>query len=246
MAASSFLFGDGDRVRCWGELVVARDGLWLDLARVSNLLIEPPGSHSERSVRLTGFAAEELTRTAEHTPRHVHVLGTWSNNMIAVESWRAVDDAERELWHPAHAQPPCSPPPEGWSTGKPRPYDMGDLELTGAAVGHAVFQPTPTQQVIVVAATDLQAVIRHLAPQLPGRLCVVQSRCSKHELDHAHHTLAVHFDDWQLESLASAEIDDVGQPFIAASVTRVSRQLATWIDTLPPDLLRLDVAITPA
>jgi hypothetical protein len=64
-------------------------------------------------------------------------------------------------------------------------YDLGGLELIGAAVAVTLFRLGPNRAVIVlvVAAGDVAAVEARLRPQLGESLCVVPSRWTKAQLD---------------------------------------------------------------
>ena len=53
-------------------------------------------------------------------------------------------------WRPRWVAPPCPPPPHGWPIVLRRSdvelgYDLGDLELTGAAVAVTLFRPGPAR-----------------------------------------------------------------------------------------------------
>jgi hypothetical protein len=61
--------------------------------------------------------------------------------------------------------------------------DYGDLESSGAMVTRVIFRPSADQEVLVVAATDVDAVTQQLSPQLPNQLCVVPSRFTSAQLD---------------------------------------------------------------
>ena len=57
MAARDLVFQPGDRVRTSGRFVSGPDGDWLDLQRVHDLTIKPPGWKSDLSIRLIGADA---------------------------------------------------------------------------------------------------------------------------------------------------------------------------------------------
>jgi hypothetical protein len=101
----------------------------------------------------------------------------------------------------------------------------------GAAVGTALFRPSSEQAVLVVAATDVDAVRTVLQPQLPGRLCVVPSRWTRAQLDDVMAHLSSHADKrldsdvpgagWKLEAWGQ-HADEHGQPYIQAHLFRVT------------------------
>jgi len=82
--------------------------------------------------------------------------------------------------------------------------DYGDLESSGAMVTRVIFRPSAGQEVLVVAATDVDAVTRQLSPQLPDQLCVVPSRFTRAQLDKVRDVLLSHWREWRLEPAAPA------------------------------------------
>ena len=245
MSIEQLIFDHGDRVRCWGYLVWADDGCWLELARAVALVPQPPGSHSDIAVRLTGDGLNGLAKRGDD-PYHVEVVGIWSDDAtIAVESWRDYEYEDTDT-NPSWTDPPCPAPPEGWSRGNRRAYDMGKLETDGIAVTRVNFRPTPRQEIVVIAATDVEAVIKQLGPQLPNRLCVVQSRFTKEQLDGAFTVLDEHWEQWRLESSTADAVDAAAQPFVQATALRVTPEMAAWMSTLAPGLLDLTASIVPA
>lgn len=121
-------------------------------------------------------------------------------------------------WRPRWVAPPCPPPPHGWPIVLRRSdvelgYDLGDLELTGAAVAVTLFRLGPNRAVLVVAAGDVAAVEARLRPQLG---------------DYLHYQWEL----WRLYGLGLHNTDD-GQPHMAARLVRVLPEIAAWAATLP-------------
>ncbi|MEV0291417.1 MULTISPECIES: hypothetical protein [unclassified Kribbella] len=247
MAARDLVFEAGDRVRTWGQYVAGPDGDWLDLARVDALISKPPGWKSDRSIRLIGADAEAVPTdfAANRVPDFVSVVGTWRDESIEVEE-QSPDIPAREPsadW----TDPPCPPPPDGWRRDAlPWDLDYGDLESSGAMVHGVVFRPSADQEVLVVAATDVDAVTRQLSPHLPDQLCVVPSRFTRAQLDEVRDVLLSHWREWRLETCGTGSADAQAQPFATAEPFRVTAEMAEWADTLPAGLLRLNPAISPA
>jgi hypothetical protein len=128
----------------------------------------------------------------------------------------------------------------------PPDLELGDLESSGALVTRVAFRPSADQVVVVIAATNIDAVTRQLAPQLPNRLCVVPSRFTRDQLSEVQNVLLTHTRDWRLEGFSTGGADKYAQPFADATPFRVTAELAEWADTLPDDLLRLIPALRPA
>jgi hypothetical protein len=249
MAARDLVFGVGDQVCAWGRFVTDPDGDWLDFARIDNLLFKPPGWKSDRSIRLIGADAEAVPTgfAANHVPGHISVVGTWRDENIEVTAqWPEIPDREPI---PDWTDPPCPPPPGGWPYGVAvgnLQFHIGDLESSGAIVTRVLFRPSPAQVVLVIAATDIDAVTRQLAPHLPNQLCVVPSRFTRDQLNEVRDVLIAHWQDWRLESFSTGGADEHAQPFTTAEPFRVTAELTDWADTLPDGLLRLLPAIRPA
>jgi hypothetical protein len=123
-------------------------------------------------------------------------------------------------------------------------YDLGDLELTGAAVAVTLFRPGPNRAVLVVAAGDVAAVEARLRPQLGESLCVVPSRWTKAQLDTVGDYLHYQWELWRLYGLGLHNTDD-GQPHMAARLVRVLPEIAARAATLPNDILLLEPWLMP-
>lgn len=247
--ARDLVFWVGDRVSTWGRLVVNPTGQWLDLARIDNLMLKPPGWTSAWSIRLVGADAARVPTDIgpNRSPGCISVTGTWRGEYIEVETQSPDIPGGEPI--PDWTNPPCPPPVGGWPHGAEREnpeFDVGDLESSGAIVTQVAFRPSVDQVVIVIAATDIDAVTRHLAPQLPNRLCVVPSRFTCEQLTEVRDVLLAGWRDWRLEKLGIGNADERAQPFASAWPFRVTAEMAEWADTLPDELLRLYPALIPA
>lgn len=245
MVARDLVFEAGDRVRTWGRLVTGSDGDWLDVARVHDLLIKPPGWKSDRSIRLIGTGAVPIDVAPNGIPGYVSVVGVWRDESIEVE-------AQRQKMLPREPRadrtdPSCPPPHAGWRhdvLDLGPDFDFSDLDSSGAIVHRAIFRPSADQEVLVVAATDVDVVTRRLSPHLPDQLCVVPSRFTRAQLDELRDILLARWQEWRVESFGTSS-DAQAQPFIMAQPFRVTAEMAAWADTLPEGLLRLRPAISP-
>jgi hypothetical protein len=248
MAARNLVFEAGDRVWTSGRFVAGPDGDWLDVARVHDLTFKSSGGKSDRSIRLIGadFEAVSTDAAPKRDPAFVSVVGTWRDEAIEVETLSADLPAPAPVTD--RTEPPCPPPHGGWRRGVPIgvvDLDIGDLQSSGAIVNQVIFRPSPDQEVLVVAATDVEAVTRRLSPKLPDQLCVVPSRFTRAQLDEIYDLLLAHWREWRLESF-STSADAQAQPFITAEPFRVTAEMAEWADALPEGLLRLRPALSPA
>jgi hypothetical protein len=124
--------------------------------------------------------------------------------------------------------------------------DFGDLESSGAIVHPVIFRPSADQEVLVVAATGVDAATQQLFPQLPHQHCVVPSRFTSAQLDEVRDVLLAHWREWRLETCGTGSADPQAQPFATAEPFRVTADMAEWADTLPAGLLRLNPALRPA
>lgn len=96
-----------------------------------------------------------------------------------------------------------------------------------------------------VAAGDVAAAERVLAPQLPRRLYVVRSRYTADQLHEVRDMFHAHHVDWGFEIWSYQGMTDDCQPRAEARLTRISPDLADWADSLPGGLLALFPAMTP-
>jgi hypothetical protein len=245
MAARDLVFAAGDRVRTWGRYVARPDGDWLDLARIHTPISRPAGWKSDRSIRLIWVDTEAVLTdwAANRVPGYVSVVGTWRDESIEVEE----QSSELPAREPSAARtdPPCPPPPGGWRRDAlPWDPDLGDLRSSEVIVHPVVFRPSADQEVLVIAATDVDAVTRQLSKYLPDQLCVVPSRFTRAQLDEVRDVLRARR-DWRLESFGTGS-DAQAQPFITAELFRVTAEIAEWADSLPEGLLRLRPALSPA
>jgi hypothetical protein len=113
------------------------------------------------------------------------------------------------------------------------------------AVTVATFRPSPFQAVLVVAASDIEAVESVLRPQLKDSLCVVASRWSRRYLDEIHAHLLDRMHDWTIDRMGQT-IDEQAQAGITAYLMRVTPEIAHWAQDIEADVLTLKPSLPPA
>ena len=249
MNARSMVFDVGDWVTGWGRMVADADGEWLDLARAMTLeWSDRPRPRSHHSVRLIGADFDAVpTEFGPNNaiPGTATIGGIWLGDAIEVQSQSPAGAPHHAA--PEWTTPPCPPPVGDWPHGEPDhnlDFDLGDLQTSGAAVSVVIFRPSSDQAVLVVAASNVDAVETALRPQLPDRLCVVPSRWTRAQLDEVHAHLDEHWDDWTLD-IIGPHADERAQPSIHVELVRVTAALADWADALPTGLLTLWPSLSP-
>jgi hypothetical protein len=254
MDVEAFVVREGDDITASGRLVQNSDGDWFEPALPRTL----PAGVERRvatpwrgAVRIAGASFDDLINRFEHdgaVEGFAKVIGVWSHEQLRALRQTAPEDAPHT--YPRWDTPPCPPPAGGWPHLSTEPatwgrgehnldYDLGDLMDTGAAVAVTTFRPSEDQAVLVVAAADRDAVEARLRPQLGALLCVVASRWTKAELDAVSAHLHAQWEEWNLYQLGPSNGED-GQTCMAASLTRVLPEIASWASALPPDILALD------
>jgi hypothetical protein len=248
--ARAMVFDIGDLITGWGRVVVDSEGEWLDLAHVVTLpWFGRPRPRSRYSVRLVGVDLSAVPTEfgpGSVIPDHITVIGAWRDGVIEVASQSP--DRPPSRVDPDRSTPPCPPPPGGWPIGpkdENLDFNVKDLVSSGLAVTVAIFRPSSVQAVLVVAASDIEAVESVLRPQLKDRLCVVASRWSRRYLDEIHAHLLDRMLDWTIDWL-SPTIDGQGQAGFTARLMRVTPEIADWAQDIEADVLTLEPALLPA
>jgi hypothetical protein len=254
MDVDALVVRDGDRVRASARLVRDSQGDWFqpDLPHAG-----PDGPERgfrpvwrAGAVRVVGADFDAVSDRFERggaAAGWALVTGTWSGGQLHAEQQAA--PPPHGAWRPRWMTPPCPPPPQGWPIVLRRSdiqlgYDLGDLQLTGAATAVTIFRPGPNRAVLVVAAGDVAAVEARLRPQLGESLRVVPTRWTKAQLDTVGDYLHYQWEPWGLYGLGLDNTDD-GQPHMAAQLVRVLPEIAAWAATLPQDILLLEPWLMP-
>ena len=157
------VFDVGDWVTGWGRMVADADGEWLDLARAMTLeWSDRPRPRSHHSVRLIGADFDAVpTEFGPNNaiPGTATIGGIWLGDAIEVQSQSPAGAPHQAA--PEWTTPPCPPPVGDWPHGEPDhnlDFDLGDLQTSGAAVSIVIFRPSSDQAVLVVAASNVDAV----------------------------------------------------------------------------------------
>ena len=175
--------------------------------------------------------------------------GIWSSGRLSVDRQDRRGPPDRDEF-PDWVVPPCPPPAGGWPRSGRRfgdnlDFDIGDLKETGAAVAVTTFRPGPQQLVLVVAASDPDAVEAWRRPQLGQGLCVVASLWTREELRAVREHLLGHWDEWGVYGAGEIN-DDEGQPCVVARLARLLPEIAGWAAPLPDGILQLNPWLAPA
>lgn len=254
MDLASLVVREGDRVTASGRLVRNKTADWFE----PPMPVAMPGGVPRTvrgpwrgAVRIVGANFAELSGRFERdgaVEGYATLTGVWSASQFRVDR-----QALPQRRHPEGLRwqtPPC-PAPEGgwphltWGHGdKNLDYELGDLEQTGAAVARTLFRPSEDQAVLVVAATDPEAVEAQLRPQLGPLLCVVPSKWTRAELEAVRAHLHVQHEEWNLYMWGYGPTTDDGQAQVTASLTRMLPEVAAWAATLPSGILGLEPWLT--
>ena len=244
MDVDGLVVHDGDLAAASGRLVRNQAGDWFD----SELPVAEPGGRPRRvrpvspfAIRIAGADFDDLAGHFEDdgvVEGFARVTGIWSGDQLQVQ--RQGVPKGMAIRPPLWIIPPCPAPAGGWPRhgGRLR-VNLDDLLDTGAAVAVTVFRPGPDQEVLVVAATDLDTVEARLRPEFGQRLCVVASRWTTEELDAVCAHLHARQRAWNLFQLGQSTGED-GQACIAAKLTRVMPEIAVWVASLPAGIVSLD------
>jgi len=239
---------DGDRVTASGRVVHDETGDWfeppLPVAMPAGLprRVRPA---SRVAVRIIGAEFNGLSGQFERegaVEGYAVLTGIWAAGLLRVEHQAPPEPrtGERPPWR----LPPCAAPEGGWPRltwgdgDRNLDYDLGDLRDTGVAVAVTCFRPSEDQAVLVVAATDPEAVEAQLRPQLGQLLCVIPSKWTREELDAVRSHLNAHHEDWNLYRWGYGSASD-GQGQVSARLTRMLPEVSQWAGTLPSGILKL-------
>ncbi len=253
MNLDELVLRQGDRVETYGRLVSTGDGCWFEPPLPQTLMlgvsrvVSPPW---HGAVPLVGANVDDVQDRAEHgslVEGYATVVGRWSGDGIEVENQSAsspVPDPDPPRWF----HPPCPPPEGGWPHGMPDGdprVDASRVTESGAAVAVSMFRPSRTQAVVVVAASDVDAVERQLRPDLGASLCVVVSRFSRPQIDRIRQVLDRHWHDWDLYEVGES-VDRHGQACVTARLARLVPEIVQHATQWPPGHVVLRPWLAPA
>lgn len=248
MDVSRYVFDVGDTVTGWGEIVQDDDGIWFDPPHATTLVwTDRPEPRSDLAIRLIGVDPRAVTTGIAdgHGPGWATITGVWRGDVIEVLSQSAVRPAHVPLESgPRWTIPPCPAPIGGWPAS-PINDELEELSESDEVAALVIFHPNPGTTVIVVAASDVDAVEIEFRSRYGNSLCVVPSRWSKQQLETVRGVLHDHWGDWSLSSWA-VEADDRVQSTVEVSLLRVPPDMAAWAAGLPEGILRINAALTRA
>jgi hypothetical protein len=213
---------------------------------------EPAPRASHLGVAVEGVDTAALARRREKdgaVEGWAHLSGVWLGDRLQVEA--------QEPKHPVTFEhrrsvdwrhPPGSAPAGGWPHGpEDDNFDLADQRFDGGdglIVALAQFRPSPTQVVLVIAASDPAQAERELRPRFGSRLCVVASRWTRRQVDAVRVAAAAHMSDWQLYYCGETVTED-GQAIVTIGATRVGAELLEWAAAIPGGLLGVDAWLSP-
>lgn len=254
MDLSEMVFDVGVCVTGWGEIRADDDGVWFDPPHAIPLIGLPPGKWLPRS--------DNAIRLLDHDPGHdtagtgspgggqwSTITGIWVGEAIKILSHVPTSPSDRypEPMFPDWTVPPCPAPDQGWPAGTQQDLmelDLADLRASENCVTTVTYRPRNDSVVLVVAATDVATAEEQWRPLLGARLCVVQSRWSKRQLEEVTDVLLGGWQHWAI-SMISRPVDDHAQSSVDTEVLRVPPDLAKWAAGLPDGILEVRPTLTP-
>ena len=209
---------------------------------------EPPPWPVHMGVSVVGVDLDALDRRREKSGAiegWAHLSGVWQNATLVVHTQEPpvfpVGDTSSQ-W----SVPPGPPPPGGWPHGTAdENLDAGDLhELDDSITALALFRPSPTQVVLVVASTEPSRVRAQLQSRFGPRLCVIESRWTKAQVRDAATHLCTNMDRWQIYQTGETVTED-GQTLVQAHTVRVIPEMIDWARLLPDGLVNIIPWLAP-
>lgn len=254
MNIQSLVLRRGLQISGQGRLVHDADGDWFEPPLFEPAIYYPGGPPAPQrsifAVRVDGADFGRVSRRYERDnciEGFATVHGVWLDDHIDIE--RQVVQLDRGGdGRPRWTEPPCPTPPGGWprvnTYSRNLDFDLGDLEESGLAVSVVTFRPSEEQAVLVVAATDIDAVEAHLRPQLGSALCVVRSRWTKDQIDQVQRHLTNMSRQWLLY-LWGPRVEEDAQTTMHASLVRVTPEIAGWVEAQPDGLVMITPWLAP-
>ncbi len=246
------MLGDGDLVVAEGRVVAQADEAWFEppLPRplVSAVGDDPVSPPSHLAVRVHGVRLAELAWRTDRdlAETYARLAGRWRGDELHVTTQHATEPAGPGPPSDALTWPPCPAPAGGWPGARDDlPGPPPELLASGAVTSAALFRPSATQEVLVVAAVDPPQVAARLQAVYGDRLCLVPSRWTAAEILGVRRALDASAAAWSVYESATSVTGD-GQAVVTASLVRVHPALAAWAAGLPDGLLNLSPWLVPA
>jgi hypothetical protein len=209
---------------------------------------EPPPRPVHLGVAVAGVDLRALDRRREKAGAvegWAQLSGVWHDEKLVVQTQGPPIFPIGDL-SPRWSQPPCAPPPGGWPHGAvDENLDVGDLqELDDSITALAVFRPSSTQVVLVIASTEPSRLRSQLRSRFGPRLCVIASRWTKAQVHDTAAHLRTNMDRWQIYVTGESVTED-GQTLVQADSVRVVPEMIDWARPLPDGLVRIAPWLAP-
>ena len=143
-------------------------------------------------------------------------------------------------------EPPCPVPAGGWPHGG----ESENLELPVALINDPatvhllLVRPSATQVVLTVVSSDPQATFATWSRVFPNRLCVVEARWPRGQVERLTRQAQSRMAEFQAYQAGSGT--GVGyQPVITLDVVLVVVPLVTWAARVPDGLLQVNAWLHP-
>ena len=250
---SDLVLKPSDRCRAFGRLVSVGDVVTFEPPLGRLLPAHPAGQEpapqaSALGMPITGI---DLTDVLDRHEKDGAIEGWATVECIwSADTLQAIEQrAERPtvVQHPSWTEPPCPPPADGWPSGDAfmlPPELHQELEAAGLLLNMTLFHPPGAGPVLVIAASDPDAVIARLGTFATSRICVVRSRYSRAEIIDVRQELRARFDDWR--SFGSGQTSSAdGQIRFFVQVVRVVPELAAWAANVSEGLLKVRPWLAP-
>jgi hypothetical protein len=250
---SDLVLRPGDRCRTFGRLVRVGDLVTFEPPMTRAMPAYPAGREpapqpSPPGMPITGI---NLTDVLDRREKDGAIEGwatvecVWNADTLHAIEQRA--ERPPVIHHPRWTEPPCPPPADGWPGGHAfmlPPELHHELAAAGLSLNMTLFHPTGSGPVLVIAASDPDAVIARLGTFATPRICVVQSRYSRAEIVDMRQELQARFIDRR--SFGSGQTSSAdGQIRFFVQVVRVVPELAAWAANVSEGLLEVHAWLAP-
>jgi hypothetical protein len=254
MGLRELMLSEGVDVEATGRVVAVAGSVWFEPPLPRRLIYYPPESRpaptaSRLGVVATGVDLDRLDARFEKdgvVEGWAWLRGVWRSGTFQVgeqgpPQWSA---NSATTWD----EPPYPPPVDGWPHG---PVDENleipaELTTDEAVLCYAMFRPSPSQVVLSVATTDPVRIATHLLPLFGQRLCIVNSRWTREQVDNARAAVQAEMAQWQAYQAGLGGVGNDGQVLLDVKVVQVLPGLADWINTVPDGLVQVQQWLSPS
>jgi hypothetical protein len=219
---------------------------------------EPAPAWCPLGVNVTGVTMPTLTMRRSKDGASEgwgYLRGTYRAGTVAV----TMQSAQRDMpdSYETLTTPPCPTPAAGWQRTAPGSNQTAITDKMwaynsahhGQVVTSAIFRPSATNAVVVIAVADLAAA-RAALPDAPRSLCLVQSRFTRAQITQAQQPfsqdLQSHLTDGAGVVVTSGEgVAKDGQVELDVEVVRITPTVLAWAQAAPPGLVHLTSWLQP-